>query len=313
MKPISITGMGSYLPRRMLTNDDLPALDKPYPPEVIARLGVRQRGWAGEGEGIPEMACEAAQRALDASGWSASDLDFIVLASWTQRQYLPDWAARLQALLVAPQAFAFDISTSCAGFAYGLGVAQGLLQLPRHRRGLVVASETTSHRARPHSKATVVFGDAAGAWVVEADAQRGGTLIDLELMTDGTQFGAMDINDDGYVRTHIAQKELQQLAMHSFKTASAAVLERQSLTLADVDWVVPHSGTAGIQALLLESLEVSPDKVLVNFPTVGNVSSAAIPVALDAFVQQGVIKKGDLVLSPTTGAGWYAAALLYRV
>jgi len=313
MVPISITGIGSYLPRRMLSNDDL-TLDKPVTEEQLAKLGVTSRGWAGEGESIPEMAAAAGLRAMERAGITADELDLIVLANWTQRRFIPDFAPKLQALLGAPQAFAFDVSTACAGFAFGAGVAQGFLQNPRHRRCLLVASETTSSRARPHSKATLVFGDAAGAWILErGEVEGAGRLIDLELMTDGTKFDAMGVNEEGHVYTSIDQKSLQQLAIHSFRTATEAVLTRNGLTLDDLDWIVPHSGTAGIQALLLRTLEVDPAKVLINFPRIGNVSSAAIPASLDEFVSRGVVKPGDLVLSPTTGTGWYAAAMLYRV
>lgn len=312
MDPVAITGIGSYLPRRSLETWELPALDKPYPPEAIERLGVRRRGLADEEETIPEMAAAAARVALERAGRTADEMDFIVLANWTQRRYLPDLAARVQALLGARKAFAFDVATACAGFATGTLVARGLLATTC-QRGLVIASETTSHRARPHSKATVIFGDGAGAWVLERGTTEGPHLLDVELLTDGEQFDAMTIDAHGHVITHIDQKQLQHLATDSFIRASQAVLGRQGLTLDDVDWIVPHSGTAGIQALLIDVLKVDPEKVLVNFPTVGNLSSAAIPVALDAFQSEGPIRPGDLILSPTTGSGWYAAALLYRV
>lgn len=313
-EPIAITGAGRYLPAHLLSNDALPPLDKPCPPEILERLGVHQRGWAGEEETIPEMAARAARVALDRAGCAPESLDFIILSNWTQRRFLPDFAPKLQHLLGAPQAFAFDVSTSCSGFVFGVAIAQGFLQQPRHHRGLVVASETTSRRARPHSKATLVFGDAAGAVVLEKGVRPGqARLLDVELMTDGRYYEAMQINADGHVETHISQKELQALAVHSFSTASQRVLQRQGMTLDDVDWVVPHSGTAGIQALLLRTLGVSPDRVLVNFPRIGNVSSAAIPAALTEFVEDGTIKPGDVVLSPTTGSGWYAAAMLYQM
>ncbi len=311
MQTIRITGQGSYLPRRMMGNADLPPLDKPITDAQIERLGVHSRGWAGPDESIAEMAAAAAQRALARAGRTAADLDFIVLSNWTQRRFYPDISARVQHLLGASRAFAFDVSAACAGFAVAAGVARGLLHTG-NKVGLIVASETTSQRARPNSKATLVFGDAAGAWILEGGEGPGGRLLDVEIMTDGRYADAMDVDEHGHVRTHIQQKELQQLAIDSFRGASERVLARAGLTLDDVDWVVPHSGTAGIQALLVRTLDLDPARVLINFPQVGNVSSAAIPVALDAFVNQGVVKPGDLVLSPTTGSGWYAAALLYR-
>lgn len=313
MQPVTITGTGTYLPRRMLDNADLPALDRPPTEDEVRKLGVVRRGWAGDGESIPEMAAAASRQALERAGLDAAELDFIVLANWTQRRLLPDFAPKVQALLGAHRAFAFDVATACAGFAFAVDVGRHFLQNPRFRRGLVVASETTSWRARPHSKATLVFGDAAGAWVLERDGARGHALIDVELGTDGRYHDAMEMNADGHTVTHIPQKELQALATRSFQEATSAVLGRQGLTLDDVDYVVPHSGTAGIQALLLRVLDLPAERVLTNFPTIGNVSSAAIPSALDAFVADGTLQPGHLILSPTTGSGWYAAALLYRL
>ncbi len=132
------------------------------------------------------------------------------------------------------------------------------------------------------------------------------------MVSDGQYHDIMSINEAGHVVTEIDQRELNALATQSFTNASTAVLERNNLTLDDIDRIVPHSGTAGIQALLVPTLEVAPEKVLSNYNVVGNVSSAAIPVSLQHYVDSGQIKKGDLILSPTTGTGWYYAALLYR-
>jgi 3-oxoacyl-[acyl-carrier-protein] synthase-3 len=313
METISITGMGSYLPRLMHTDETLPALEKPLTAEEQAKIGVHRRGWAGDGEGIAEMAAHAARRALGRAEVDPASLDFLILANWTQRRYIPEFAPKLQALIGAPRAFGFDVSCACAGFVYGVGIAQGFLQNPRFRRGLVVASETTSVRGRPRSKSTVIFGDGAGAFVLEKDAGRGGEVLDLELTTDGTHHHIMEVNEEGWVRTHIAQRELNELAARTFLDASSRVLERAGMTIGDVDWVVPHSGTAGVQATLIKVLGVDPERVLTNFPIVGNLSSAAIPVSLDHFVREGKIRPGQTILSPTTGTGWYGAAMLYRV
>ena len=310
---VFMTGIGTYTPRLMHTNETLPPLEKPVSEEELAKIGVTRRGWAGEGESIPEMAAAAVTRALADAKVSAKDIDFIILANWTQRRFIPDWAPKLQQLIGAPQAFAFDVCTACAGWVYGVAIAQGFLANPRFKRAVVVAAETTSKRGRPGSKSTLIFGDAAGAVVLEKGAGHGAQIIDYELQTDGSYFDMMSIDENGWVKTHLPQKELNQLAAKSFTVPSRTLLERAGLTIRDVDWVVPHSGTAGIQATLVRSLEVPAEKVLSNFDIVGNVSSAAIPVSLHHFVEKGKIKPGDLVLSPTTGTGWYAAALLYRM
>ena len=310
----AILGIGSYLPRLMHTNATLPPLDKPVTEAELAKIGVERRGWAGDGESIPEMAAAASRRALERAGVDAAELDAIVLANWTQRRYIPEHAPELQRLLGARRAFAFDVSTACTGFIFGLSIAHGYLQNPRFRRALVVASETTSQRGRPSSKSTLVFGDGAGAFVLEAKERWDGPrIIDYEIESDGDFHEIMSINDAGHVVTNIPQKELNQLAARSFQRASHRVLERNRLTLADIDWIVPHSGTAGIQATLIKTLALDPARVLTNYSTVGNLSSAAIPVALDEFISRGTIKRGQLVLSPSTGTGWYSAALLYRV
>src|SRR5437660_100005 len=148
MRPVSITGIGSYLPRLMHTKETLPALDSPATEEEIQKIGVHRRGWAGEGEGIAEMAVRAAERALERAQVDAASLDMIILANWTQRRYIPEHAPRVQELLGAKKAFAFDVSTACAGFVYGVSTAHGFLQNPRFKRALVIASETTSKRGR---------------------------------------------------------------------------------------------------------------------------------------------------------------------
>lgn len=313
MNDVAITGFGSYLPRLMHTNETLPPLDTPLDPQEIARIGVYRRGWAGEGEGIAEMAAMAASRALERAGMEPQALDLIILANWTQRRYIPEFAPRLKQLLGARRAFAYDVCCACAGFIYGLGMAHSFLQNPRFARALVVASETTAQRARPGSKATLILGDAAGAFVLERAAGRGGRLIDYELATDGEHHAIMDISPQGYVRTHIPQRELNALASRSIASVVEQLLVRNRLALSEIDWIVPHSGTAGVQAMIAQTLAVPREKILTNFATVGNVSSASIPTALDEFVTLGRIRPGDLILSAAVGTGWYAAAALYTI
>jgi 3-oxoacyl-[acyl-carrier-protein] synthase-3 len=150
--------------------------------------------------------------------------------------------------------------------------------------------------------------------VVERDASKNGIrLIDYELNVYGDAHHIMDISDEGWVRTHIKQRELIELTSKCFRESVRAILTRNNRLLADVDWVLPHSGTAGVQAALVRTLEVPREKVLTNFARIGNVSSAAIPAALDEFLANGTIKKGQTVLSPAVGTGFYSAALLYQI
>jgi 3-oxoacyl-[acyl-carrier-protein] synthase-3 len=314
---VRITGFGTYLPVLMHTNETLPALDEPIPAADLARIGVHRRGWARDGESVAEMAAIAGRRALDAAQVAAGDLDMVILANWTQRRYLPDFAPTVKRLLGADRAFAHDLGCACAGFLYGIGTASEFLRNPRYRRALVIASEQTSQRARPGSRGTLILGDAAGAFVLErADgdhAPGGGRLIDYELACDGEHAKIMEISSDGWVQTYIPQRELCALAARSIMEVASRMLARNRLTLADVTWVVPHSGTAGVQAAIVRALELPADRILTNYAEVGNVSSASIPIALDHFVASGKVRPGDTVLSAAVGGGWYAAAALYTV
>ncbi|MFD6529566.1 ketoacyl-ACP synthase III [Streptomyces sp. NPDC060184] len=313
MTRISLTGFGSHLPGTPLTDDALPPLDAPLTEAQAQRIGVTRRHWAGEHDTVPGMAAAAAEQALHRAGTPAADLDLIVLANWTGRRYIPELAPRLATLLGADRAVAFDLCCACAGFLYGLAITDSLLRTGRYRRALVVASETTSRRAAPGSRASRVYADGAGAFVLQRDAGRGGTLLDHELATDGEQHGIMDVTEDGHVRTHLRQRELAGLAAESIARLTTTLLERNGLSADDVDWFVPHTGTAGIHTAVRRRLPFRPERILTNFSTVGNVSSAAVPVALDHFVSRGLVKPGQLVLSASVGTGWYAAATLYTV
>ncbi len=259
------------------------------------------------------MATAAAKTALAEARVDAASIDFIILANWTERRYVPDFAPVVQHTLGATRAFSYDVCCACSGFVYGLAMAHGFLQNPRYSRGLVVASDVSSRMVRPGSRGTLVFGDGAGAAVVERGADRGGRLIDYELRTDGSHNAIMDVGPDGYLRSHIAQKELNALAGRSIGAVSRALLSRNDLSLDDIAWIVPHSGTAGVQAMVAEDLGVANDKILTNLPIIGNVTTASIPAAICHFVAEGRIKPGDLILSASVGLGWHSVAVLYTL
>jgi len=313
MHEIRITGLGTYLPRQMHTNETLPALEPPLAKADMDRIGVLRRGWASDEEGVAEMGVIAARRALEQARVEPAGLDFIVLANWSERRYVPDFAPVIQAALGARRAFAFDVCCACAGFVYGLAMAHGFLQNPRYRRGIVLASDHSTRRIRPRSRGTLVFGDGAGCMVLERRAEGGGRLIDYELTSDGSHNGIMDVGADGYLRTHIRQADLNALAGRSIGAVSRALLERNGLGFDDLSWVVPHSGTAGVQAMVAENLGVPTAKILTNLPLIGNVTTASIPAALSHFLEQGKIKPGQLILSASVGLGWQAVAALYTL
>jgi 3-oxoacyl-[acyl-carrier-protein] synthase-3 len=297
----------------VVENRDLAPLDPPCSLADMDKIGVRARGIALEHEDVLYMALRASERALARAEVEPSSLDFVILANWSERRYVPDFAPRVQHALGARRAFAYDVGCACAGFLYGLTMAHGYLQNPRYRRGLVVASDRSTRRLKPGTRANLVFGDAAAAMVVERDVPRGARLLDYELCTDGSYNGIMEVDAAGQLEPKIKQRELNQLAGRTLAEVSRALLDRNQLTLADVDWILPHSGTAGVQAMLAEHLGAPPEKTLNNLADVGNVTTASIPVSLAHFIETGQLRPGHRVLSAAVGLGWQYCAVLYTL
>ncbi|HYQ42598.1 MAG TPA: ketoacyl-ACP synthase III [Polyangiaceae bacterium] len=303
--------LATYLPRRRVDNaamlSSFPELDE----KDLERIGVSGRHEAAEDEDVPTMAVNASRAALERANLSAEALDFLILVNWSERRYVPDIAPRVQAMLGARKAFAFDVGCACAGFVYALSVAHGYLQNPRFQRGLVVASDHSRRRVRAGSRASLLFGDAAAAAVVASNVSAGFNLIDYELGTDGNRSELMDVDTENYLVTHVRQREVNELAVSSLVRAGKNLLARQGLTFSDVDYIVPHSGTAGIQTMLAEALSLPRQKILTNLPSVGNVTAASIPTALEHFLQNGTLRTGQLVLVLAVGVGWhYVAGLI---
>lgn len=312
---VRVTGIGTYLPQEELDNSRLPPLDQPMSRERLDALGILSRRHANEAETVTMMGEAAARDAMERAGVEAEALDFVILANWSERRFVPDVAPRLQHALGARRAFAFDVCTACCGFIYGLGLASALLGQARYRTGLVVASDRSSRRMRPGSRATIVFGDAAAAAVVQREPEsqgRGFRLADHELRTNGAHNAIMEVDGGGYLAPHIRQQELNALAGRSMAEVAGALLDRNRLSLDDIDYVVPHSGTAGVQSQLLEHLGVEPSKVLTNLPLIGNVTTASIPCALRHFIDQGVIRESHTVLTLSVGLGWQYVGMLLR-
>jgi 3-oxoacyl-[acyl-carrier-protein] synthase-3 len=310
MRPVHLTAVSCYLPNRSVSNAALPALDPPLSEEQLARFGVLARGVADPSETVVEMAVRAANDALSRADVTPASLDFVLLANWSERRYVPDLAPLVAHRLGAHRAFAYDVGAACCGFVIGLSNAWGYLQQPRFNRGLVVSADRSSQRMRPGSRATIVFGDGAAAAVVDATNEHGFRLRDYELRSDGAHSGIMEVDAEAYLVPHIPQRELNPLAGMSMAKAAHTLLERNGLTLDDIDYVVPHSGTAGVQEQLLTHLGVPPAKVLTNFPSVGNMTSASIPSSMRHFLDHGTLNTSHRILAVAVGLGWNFVAML---
>jgi 3-oxoacyl-[acyl-carrier-protein] synthase-3 len=324
-RPIAaITGLGTYVPERVLTNADFERMLDTSDTWIRERTGIIERHIAGAQETTALMATEAGRRALAEAGSAASDLDAIVLATATPDRLLPSVACEVQATLGASRAFALDVDAACPGWVYGLVVAEGLLAAGTAAKILVIGTEKLSAITDYSDRSTaVLFGDAAGAVVLEkSDGSRGvlsavlgsdGTLMELLWRpAGGTIFppGHEGFNQhDYYIR--MAGREVFKNAVRSMAAAAADALARAGLTADQVDLLVPHQANIRIIEATASHAKIPMDRVYVNVDRYGNTSSASIPLALDEARREGTLRPGMHVLLVTFGAGftWGAAVL----
>jgi 3-oxoacyl-[acyl-carrier-protein] synthase-3 len=285
---------------------------------IVERTGIRSRYIAGEGETTASLATEACRNALAAAGLDATDIDLIVLATATPDQTFPSSATKVQALLDIPDCIAFDVHAVCTGFLYALTVADSMLRGGNAKRALVIGSETFSRILDWEDRTTcVLFGDGAGALVLEAEEGEAG-ILSTSLHADGRHNGLLFV-DGGPSTTGTVGKlrmkgrEVFRHAVVNLADVLKTVLERAGLSAADVDWVVPHQANARILDATAKKLGLPPEKVIVTVDRHANTSAASVPLALDVAVRDGRIKRGDLLVLEAMGGGftWGAAAIRY--
>ena len=311
---LRFTGLGHYFPRLKRSHEGEVTLDgRTYPPEAAAELGVKSLHVAGEDETVEFMAVQAACSALEKAGREAGDLDLLVLANWTDRQWIPEIAPGVAAALGAHGALAFDVCGACTGFVHGVQTAASLLTAhPGWKRAVVVAADRFTRRARPGTRGRLVFGDAAGAVVLEkGDPDDPSGLLDSVLDCDAAEADTVAARaPEGWLRP---KPELIDLAVSSSLKVADNVLARNGLKTSDIDWLVPHPGNNAIHAGVRDGLDLDSARFLTNFAERGNTGCASIPIALSEFSQSGLLRSGDLVLSTAVGSGWYYGGLLYRL
>ncbi len=313
-----ILGVGSALPKRRITNEELAETVDTTDSWIVERTGIRSRYVAGEGETTASLAAEAARKALDHANVAAVDIDLIVLATATPDQTFPSSATKVQATLGINDCVAFDVHAVCTGFLYALSVADSMLRSGNARKALVIGAETFSRILDWDDRATcVLFGDGAGALVLSAEETEGGILA-TRLHADGRHNDLLFV--DGGPSTTGTVGKLRMKGREVFRHAVVnladvlnEVLEAAGLTSADVDWVVPHQANARILDATARKLGLPPEKVVVTVDEHANTSAASVPLAFDTAVKDGRIKRGDLVVLEAMGGGftWGAAALRY--
>ncbi|URD62350.1 ketoacyl-ACP synthase III [Sphingomonas sp. KRR8] len=314
-----IRGVGAALPKRRVDNAELAAQVDTSDEWIVERTGIRSRYIAGEGETTGTLAADACRQALARAGIAAADIDLIVLATATPDQTFPSTATKVQAMLGIPDAIAFDVQAVCSGFLYALSVADSMLRGGNARRALVIGAETFSRILDWEDRATcVLFGDGAGAVVLEAEdgGERG--ILATRLHADG-RHNEMLYVDGGPSTTGTVGKlrmkgrEVFRHAVVNLHDVLGEVLEAADLSVADVDWVVPHQANARIIDATARKLGLSADRVVLTVDRHANTSAASVPLALEVAVQDGRIKPGDIVVLEAMGGGftWGAAALRF--
>ncbi|WP_135210439.1 beta-ketoacyl-ACP synthase III [Vitreimonas flagellata] len=313
-------GVGSYLPTRVLTNAELAKRVDTSDEWIRERTGIRQRHIAAEGERTSDLAIDASRKALEAAGREAKDIDLIIVATTTPDLTFPATAARVQAALDVHQGAAFDLQAVCSGFIFALATADNFLARGQAKTALVIGAETFSRLLDWEDRGTcVLFGDGAGAVVLEAQADAGDRgVISTFIRTDGRMHDLLYV-DGGPSQTQTTGK-VRMIGNAVFRQAvehiSGAMLEacaRAQVSIDAVDWFVPHQANQRILDGVARKLGIPVDKVVSTVGVHGNTSAASVPLALDAAVQDGRIKPGQLVLMEALGGGLTWGAALVRL
>ena len=318
-----IAGTGSYLPEKVVTNADLEKIVETTDEWIASRTGIRERRRAADGETTGDLAFYAATHALEAAGVKASEIDLIVLGTTTPDLIFPSTACLLQHRLGANGCAAFDVNAACSGFLYALGVADQFVRGGQSKKALVVGSETLSRMIDWTDRSTcVLFGDGAGAVVLEASSEPG--IITTKLHADGgykhllynpvgVSAGFLDNEPNHGIRVMMTGNEVFKVAVKTLDRIVGETLEAANMHESDVDWLIPHQANLRIIEATARRLKLSMDRVVVTVDRHGNTSSGSVPLALDEAVRSGRIQRGQTVLLEAFGGGftWSSALLKY--
>ncbi len=326
-----VAGCGSYLPERVVTNEELAERLDTSDEWIVARTGIRQRHIAAEGEVTSDLAFFAAERALEHAGIPASDLDLLILATTTPDQTFPATATKVQHRLGMINGAAFDVQAVCSGFVYGLAVADNFIKVGQAKTVVLIGAETFSRLLDWQDRGTsVLFGDGAGAVVLraaengeaedefgETGHNRGRGVLSTHIYSDGSTSDLLYVDGGpsstqtvGHVRMN--GREVFRHAVTNLAEIVHVSLESNGLAADDIDWLVPHQANKRILDSTAKKLGLPADKIVVTVERHANTSAASIPLALDEALKDGRIKTGDLVLLEAMGGGLTWGAGLVR-
>ena len=318
-----IVGTGSYLPEKVLTNADLEKMVDTNDEWIVSRSGIRERHIAADGETTGDLAFHSATRALEAAGLAGSDVELIVLGTTTPDLIFPSTACLLQHRLGANGCPAFDVNAACSGFIYALSVADQFIRSGMVKNALVVGAETLSRMVDWTDRGTcVLFGDGAGAVVLQADAEAGvisthlhadGGKKDLLYNPAGVSVGFDTSLPNAGVKVLMAGSDVFKYAVKALDSVVDETLAANGLDKTDLDWLIPHQANLRIIEATAKRLQMPMDRVIVTVDRTGNTSAGSVPLALDEAVRSGRVQRGQLLLLEAFGGGftWGSALIRY--
>jgi len=323
---VTVAGTGSYLPEKVLTNDDLAKLVDTSDEWITSRTGIKERRIAAIGENTSDLATKAAERAMEDAGVTAEEIDLIIVATISPDMFFPSTACFVQKKLGAKNAVCFDISAACSGFLYAMQICRHFINGGNRKTALVIGAEKLSGMTNWEDRNTcVLFGDGAGAAVLREDPSATRRILSSCLASDGNQTDILTVpgggaacpitpeNADQRLNTISMQgREVYKHAVNAMRRASEDALAKAGLTAEQLDMIIPHQANLRIIEAITDRLGVPSEKTFINLDKYGNTSAAAVAIALDEANHQGAIKTGDHVLMVAFGSGLTWASTLLR-
>lgn len=319
-------GTGSYVPARIVTNEDLAKIVDTSDEWITSRSGIRERRIADDTETTSEMATRAGRAAMADAGVTAADIDLVIVGTCTPDSPLPSAAVHVQRKLGIRSAPAFDVVAACSGFLYALDVADAMIRSGRHKRALIIGVERLSAYTDWTDRTTcVLFGDGAGAAVIAAHPEMTEGILGSELHADGNACDLLYIQSGGSSRPATAEtvanrehfirmrgREVFKVAVTAMQDAAVGICEKHGVKPSDLKLVIPHQANLRIIESISQRMELTKEQVYVNVDRFGNTSAASIPIALDEARKNNRIRSGDLVLLVAFGAGLTWGSSLIR-
>jgi len=321
-----ISGLATYVPPKLLTNNDLEKMVDTTDEWILQRTGIRERHIVEPGVATSDLAKEASLKAIAQAGLTPADIGFIVVGTTTPDMIFPSTACLLQNKIGAQHAWGFDLGAACSGFTYALTTAVHMVAAGTHKHALAVGADVMSSIIDYTDRSTcVLFGDGAGAVVVSPASDGGNGIIDFEHEIDGSGGAALCMPAGGSLRPashetvdqrlHYVKQDGQtvfKFAVRKTEEICRRIMERNEVTADDIDLFVCHQANRRIILSAAERLGLAPEKVVINIERLGNTTAGTIPLALNDAVADGRLKKGDLVLLASVGAGFTVGAVLLR-